>query len=264
MPYPIGSIPAPQQNSFLVGVHRSLKNHAGIIFYNNIWKKQITRFDTLAYVPSGEFKVREANTLSRFRMGWKGVHPLIKRSGIMRYWIIAAVFILFLGSAGVHGSDVLVINRPGDQGVRVIETIDPRILEKITVPTTPVMTPSPYNVLTIDSVPSGAELFLDSQRKGVTPKEVRIEPGSYTLLLKKAGYQDFSTTVDFVYSSDPSVFQKSLLYSLIPSNKVTIPTTIPTQEPHTAIPGFLGFTTLAAFCIAVFTMRRRVCRQEIP
>jgi hypothetical protein len=194
------------------------------------------------------------------------VHPLIKRSVIVRYWIIAAVFILFLGSAGVHGSDVLVINRPGDQGVRVIETVDPRILEKFTVPTTPVMTPSPYNVLTIDSVPSGAELFLNSQRKGVTPKEVRIEPGSYTLLLKKAGYQDFSTTVDFVYSSDPSVFQKSLVYSLIPSNKGTF---TPTQMPHTAIsgtpiPGFLGFTALTACCIAVFTIRKRSCRQEPP
>lgn len=184
---------------------------------------------------------------------------MVRRSGIRNCWLTAVVIILFLCTTGVHGADVLIINRQGE----VVETIDPRILANITFTTTitPVTTPSPYNVLTIDSVPTGAELFINSQRKGVTPKEVKIEPGSYTLLLTMTGYQDFSTTVDFVYSSDPSVFQKSLVYSLIPSNNVTV---IPTQEPHKAIPGFYGFTALFAFCIALFTMRRRNCRQELP
>ena len=51
--------------------------------------------------------------------------------------------------------------------------------------------------LTIDSVPAGANLYIDSVLEGTTPyTTINIEPGIYEVRIEKDGYLPFSTTVE--------------------------------------------------------------------
>ncbi len=50
------------------------------------------------------------------------------------------------------------------------------------------MTPAAStSVLTVDSVPDGAEVFIDGERRGVTPFKVELPAGSHALELRKNG-----------------------------------------------------------------------------
>jgi hypothetical protein len=54
--------------------------------------------------------------------------------------------------------------------------------------------------LQVSSVPSGASVYLNGDFRGVTPLDdsldiVNLAPGSYTVAVKKSGYQDYATTV---------------------------------------------------------------------
>jgi hypothetical protein len=54
--------------------------------------------------------------------------------------------------------------------------------------------------LQVSSAPSGASVYLNGDYRGVTPPDdsldiVNLAPGSYTIVVKKSGYQDYSTTV---------------------------------------------------------------------
>lgn len=57
--------------------------------------------------------------------------------------------------------------------------------------------------LQVSSTPSGAAVYLNGNFKGVTPADdaldvVNLVPGSYSVLVKKTGYQDYTTTVAIV------------------------------------------------------------------
>lgn len=53
--------------------------------------------------------------------------------------------------------------------------------------------------LYITSTPSGAAVFIDSDAKGVTPATLTaIVPGAHTVLLKKSGYPDYTTSTAIV------------------------------------------------------------------
>jgi len=54
--------------------------------------------------------------------------------------------------------------------------------------------------LQVSSVPSGASVYLNGDFRGVTPQDdsldiVNLAPGSYTITVKKSGYQDYATPV---------------------------------------------------------------------
>lgn len=51
--------------------------------------------------------------------------------------------------------------------------------------------------LTIDSVPQGARVYLNrDERKGVTPLELTVKPGSHTVRLRLEGYQESTRPID--------------------------------------------------------------------
>ena len=53
--------------------------------------------------------------------------------------------------------------------------------------------------LYITSTPSGAAVFMNSDAKGTTPATLTgIAPGTYTVLLKKSGYPDYSTSTAII------------------------------------------------------------------
>jgi hypothetical protein len=71
---------------------------------------------------------------------------------------------------------------------------------------TPVTNPTNNHALTgtggslfITSTPSGAAVFMNSDAKGTTPATLTgIVPGTYTVLLKKSGYPDYTTSTAII------------------------------------------------------------------
>lgn len=49
--------------------------------------------------------------------------------------------------------------------------------------------------LRITSTPSGADAYVNGSRKGRTPLTVTVQPGRARVLLKRSGYEDFSTSI---------------------------------------------------------------------
>ena len=90
---------------------------------------------------------------------------------------------------------------------------------------------NPVSSLSIDSSPSGATLQLDGVTVGTTPFSTQVlPPGRHAVVLKKAGYQDYTATV-----SSSAASPMRVLYTLVP---IPTPTPTPTAALH-IIPGRL-------------------------
>ncbi|HOJ95337.1 MAG TPA: PEGA domain-containing protein [Methanospirillum sp.] len=59
----------------------------------------------------------------------------------------------------------------------------------------PMFAPITSSTLMIESYPEGAEIVLDRTSRGTTPRTLTLPEGSHTLVLRMAGYQDYSTSV---------------------------------------------------------------------
>ena len=66
--------------------------------------------------------------------------------------------------------------------------------------------------VTINSEPTGANVYIDGAHKGVTPYTVTLNNGTYGILLEQSGYDVYSTNILLDGSND----QTSYLYKLIP------------------------------------------------
>lgn len=66
--------------------------------------------------------------------------------------------------------------------------------------------------ITINSEPEGANVYVSSELKGVTPYMLTLDNGTYDIKLEKVGYDTYSTNIILDGSNDESVF----LYPLIP------------------------------------------------
>ncbi len=67
----------------------------------------------------------------------------------------------------------------------------------VVIPATlvPLAPPSQPGRVTVNSVPSNAQVFLDGSFRGMTPITInQVSVGTHTLLLRLSGYQDFQTT----------------------------------------------------------------------
>jgi hypothetical protein len=100
----------------------------------------------------------------------------------------------------------------------------------------PITTAVPTGAITISSIPSGAQVIIDGAVQGTTPFTIRtLTVGSHTLLLTKAGYQDYPA--GFTIAADQLNQQT---YTLIPITTMTPVTTTPvtfrTVVPKTTTP----------------------------
>jgi eukaryotic-like serine/threonine-protein kinase len=67
-------------------------------------------------------------------------------------------------------------------------------------PTVP-LPPKP-GVLKVESIPPGAEFYVDGQRRGNTPMSVEVPPGGHQVRVVLAGYQEFSVAVHLKEGTD--------------------------------------------------------------
>ena len=105
------------------------------------------------------------------------------------------------------------------------------------VPVTAGPTPDTTGQISIGSIPAGAGVYLDNTYKGITPMVLAdIPAGNHTLMLRQAGYQDWTSTVNVVGGSYTQVSG-----TLIPGTTTT--TTSATAQPTKA--GLSPFIALA-------------------
>jgi len=84
--------------------------------------------------------------------------------------------------------------------------------------------------VSFESSPSGASAFLDSVYQGKTPITVyNITPGTYTALLQRSGYQDYSKTIK-VTAGNRTYVSKTLDDEITTTESTAIPTTITTAR----------------------------------
>jgi hypothetical protein len=63
--------------------------------------------------------------------------------------------------------------------------------------------PRQYEVMvSIDSKPQGAKLFINEQERGVTPMRLALEPDSYSLKLELGGYNTLTTNIDVIKDNE--------------------------------------------------------------
>ncbi|ASJ02845.1 hypothetical protein A3L09_06020 [Thermococcus profundus] len=74
-----------------------------------------------------------------------------------------------------------------------------------TVTLSPEMKPL-FGFLNVDSVPGGAEVYINGSFSGVTPlSRVLLSPGNYTIRIVKGGYEEYSSTVTVVRGQTKSL-----------------------------------------------------------
>ena len=88
--------------------------------------------------------------------------------------------------------------------------------------------PSEYGALSVQSTPSGADVFLDNEYKGITPVTLqKISTGSHTILIKNEGFSSYSGDV-YIVPDQASALSVTLTASATPTRT---PTPNPTQPP---------------------------------
>jgi hypothetical protein len=59
--------------------------------------------------------------------------------------------------------------------------------------------------LMVQSVPEGAEVFLNDRLVGMTPSRLSVPPGEYRVLFRKPGYKEYKRTVTVLKRSDLTI-----------------------------------------------------------
>jgi hypothetical protein len=119
------------------------------------------------------------------------------------------------------------------------------------VPVTPGPTPDTNGLITVRSSPSGANIYLDNEYRGLTPLTlVDIPQGSHTIILKLNGYQDWQSSVNVSARSSTDV---SGTLSFIPQ---PTPTTLPPQATQSPI-GLVSIISAIGICCAASILHRK-------
>ena len=92
------------------------------------------------------------------------------------------------------GTHTLLLTKSGYQDYSVTRTVSAGQNYDVDVTLNPVQNPTTGGI-SIISAPSQAEVYLNNAYKGLTPVTLdSLAPGSYTLLLRLSGYQDWQAT----------------------------------------------------------------------
>jgi hypothetical protein len=121
--------------------------------------------------------------------------------------------------------------------------------------------PSQYGALSVQSDPSGAEVYLDNVYKGITPVTLqKIDIGSHTVLIKKSGYSEYSGDVNII-SDQASGLSVTLTGSVtaVPTSATTSapmqpPAPVPTKSPLSPWVPICGLTLV---CLGFAVQRIR-------
>ena len=94
-----------------------------------------------------------------------------------------------------------------------------------------------YGWVSIESVPSGADVYFDGSNRGTTPVQLKVMSTAvpyHQIWMQKSGYQEWSTSISENPAPGQTIPVKAMLIPIQPTETWTIPPT-PTQKP-TEIP----------------------------
>lgn len=155
-----------------------------------------------------------------------------------------------------QGTYYLVVHYPGYEDFIQTVYVTGGETTDINCALSPTVTPAPASgSLTIQSTPDSAGILLNNEYKGITPVTLKnINPGNYTLILQKQGYED--NTLDVQVNADQnSIVSVSLAPVVI--TQTTTPTPVPTASvpvptpTKSGLPAGLIIIGLVAACILV-------------
>jgi len=140
------------------------------------------------------------------------------------------------------GTYSLLITKSGYQDYSGTQTVVAGQNYNIAVTLNPVQNPTTGGISVI-SAPSQAEVYLNNAFRGLTPITLdSLTPGSYTVLVKLSGYQDWQATQQVTAGQTAQISA-----TLIP---VSQPTSTPTQT------GLLPLTIIVALGVLFIAVRR--------
>jgi hypothetical protein len=139
---------------------------------------------------------------------------------------------------GVH---TLLLTKSGYQDYQTTQSVAAGQDYVVSVTLNAVQNPTTGGISVI-SAPSQAEVYLNNAFKGLTPITLdSLTPGSYSVLVKLSGYQDWQSTQQ-VTAGQTAQISATLIPSVTPT---------PTQT------GLLPMTVLAGLGILLFSVRKR-------
>ncbi len=139
---------------------------------------------------------------------------------------------------GIH---TLLLTKSGYQDYEATQSVVAGQDYVVSVTLNPVQNPTTCGISVI-SAPSGAEVYLNNVFRGLTPITLdSLAPGSYAVILKLSGYQDWQSTVQATAGQTAQ-----LSATLIPAG-----TPAPTQT------GLLPVTIIAAIGVLFLAARKR-------
>ena len=148
------------------------------------------------------------------------------------------------------GSYSVSLSMPDYQTYSETVTVQANAVKVITA----TMVPSPSGSdttgqLTVGSTPAGANVYLDTTFRGVTPMVLSdIPAGSHVIVLRQSGYQDWTSSVAVTGGSYTAV--SGTLVS------VTTPATSASQPTKSPLPVFIPLAGIG-ICCALVIMRNR-------
>ena len=110
-------------------------------------------------------------------------------------------------------------------------------------------------ILIVSSDPSGADIYLNNQYMGITPASLQnIQAGSYTLLLRQTGYNDYADTIEIRAGSSTQV--STTLTPLVTPTSTPLPTQTPIPVSGADFPVLLvlGIVILCLIAVVVFLL----------
>lgn len=139
------------------------------------------------------------------------------------------------------GTHTLLLTKLGYQDFSVTRTVSAGQNYDVDVTLNPVLNPTTGGI-SIISAPSQAEVYLNNAYKGLTPVTLdSLTPGSYTVLIRLSGYQDWQATQQ-VTAGQTAQISATLTPSATPT---------PTQS------GLLPLVVLAGIAIASLSVGKR-------
>ena len=138
------------------------------------------------------------------------------------------------------GTYSILITKAGYQDYTENVIVEAGKVYTLTITLTPVQKPTTGGISVISS-PSQSEVFLNNAFKGLTPITLdELTPGTYTVLLKLSGYQDWQTTQQVIAGQT----------SQISATLIPVSTPTPTQT------GLLPLTVIAGIGILILVARK--------
>jgi hypothetical protein len=132
-------------------------------------------------------------TSERIRWRWsKGAHVAVNET--VKYYVEGRKLHVLDNDGKEHTAEITQEIRKAPQAASPAASTQPENQPSVTALTA--LAPVAQASVTVDSVPSGADIEIDGAFVGNTPSTVSVAPGSHQIVVKKKGFTDWTKTLN--------------------------------------------------------------------